>query len=153
MVRSDNLRRVSRSIHLETAIAAPVHVVWGDIARLETHNGWMAEVGKITFLGDQTSGAGTRIAVETRVGPLRTKDVIEFVSWEPPHRMAIRHTGMVTGLGEFTLTEVGDATTRFAWHEVLAFPWYFGGPIDAWLATPVLKRIWRSNLDELASRF
>ena len=130
-----------------------MHVVWDDIARLETHSEWMAEAEKITFLGDQTSGAGTRIEVATQVGPLRTKDVMEFVSWEPPHRMAIRRTGVVTGFGEFTLTEVGDATTRFAWHEVLAFPWYFGGAIGAWLAAPVLKRIWRSNLDELANRF
>lgn len=91
--------------------------------------------------------------VATRVGPLRTTDVMEFTVWEPPHRMAIRHVGLVTGVGEFTLTEIDPSATRFAWHEELAFPWYFAGPIGELFGAPILRAIWKRNLTALAGRF
>ncbi len=142
---------MSREILVERVIAAPIETVWEDIARLETHTEWMADAESITFLTEQTAGEGTRMEVETRVGPLRTKDIMEFVEWEPPTRMAIRHQGLVTGVGEFTLTPE-DGSTRFAWREELRFPWYFGGPVGELFAAPILKAIWRRNLDGLARR-
>ncbi len=66
--------------------------------------------------------------------------------------MAIRHEGLVTGTGEFTLSEIDEGATRFAWHEVLSFPWYFGGPLGEIAAAPILRAIWRRNLDGLAAR-
>lgn len=144
---------MSRLIRVEQTIAAPIQVVWDDIARLETHTEWMADAESITFLGDLREGAGTRMEVATRVGPLRTTDVMEFTVWEPPHRMAIRHVGLVTGAGEFTLTEIDPATTRFSWHEELTFPWYFAGPIGEFFGAPILAAIWRRNLAALARRF
>jgi hypothetical protein len=92
------------------------------------------------------------MAVETRVGFLRTRDVMEFVAWEPPRRMAIRHQGLVTGEGEFILTEIDETTTLFAWREVLRFPWYFAGPLGEIVASPILKAIWRRNLGGLEQR-
>jgi carbon monoxide dehydrogenase subunit G len=93
------------------------------------------------------------MAVETRVGPLRFDDVMEFTAWEPPQRMAIRHQGLVTGVGEFVLTDIGGGTTRFMWAEALTFPWYLGGLVTEFFAAPVMKAIWRRNLARLAQRF
>jgi hypothetical protein len=74
--------------------------------------------------------------------------------------MGVRHVGMVTGSGVFTLTPVRSGRgkratqqTRFVWTEQLKFPWYFGGPIGAIFARPVLGHIWRKNLRNLQQRF
>jgi len=133
-------------------IPAPPETVWADVARLETHAEWMTDAESIELLGDRDHGVGTRMQVATKVGPFRTMDVMEFTGWDPPTRMAIRHQGLITGEGEFTLTAQGSAT-RFMWRESLTFPWYLGGAVTAFFAAPVLKWMWKRNLDRLAKRF
>ena len=113
----------------------------------------MADAESITFLGDRQAGAGTRMVVATRVGPFRLNDIMEFTTWEPPTRMAIRHEGLVTGEGVFTLDEAGPNTTTFTWQEELSFPLWLGGPVAEFFAAPVLTAIWRRNLKRLAARF
>lgn len=133
-------------------VPAPIQEVWEDVARLETHTQWMADAASIDFVGEQRSGAGTEIVVETRVGPLRTSDRLEFVRWDPPRRMEVLHSGIVQGSGAFTLSE--EATgTRFTWSEDLHFPWYLGGQVAAAVAAPILRRIWKGNLDRYRHRF
>jgi carbon monoxide dehydrogenase subunit G len=144
---------VSRRIRVEEVIPAPIGVVWADIARLDTHVEWMADAESIEFLGDQDQGAGTRMKVATRIGPLRTSDVMEFTAWEPPHRMAIRHEGLVSGAGEFRLSSIDDASTRFVWEEELDFPLHFGGRLGETVGAPILAWVWRRNLRALAARF
>jgi uncharacterized protein YndB with AHSA1/START domain len=139
-------------ITIEQRITAPIQVVWDDIADIASHIEWMADAESIRFLTDQRSGAGTRLEVLTKVGPLTTTDVMEFTEWEPPHRMAIRHRGLVKGSGAFALQSEGE-TTRFVWAETLTFPWYLGGAVTAFFAAPVLKLIWKRNLKRLAARF
>jgi len=144
---------MARTITVFVTIAAPIDAVWADLAHLESHVEWMADAESITFITPETSGVGTTMEVETRVGPLRLNDVMEFTGWDPPHRMAIRHQGLVTGVGEFVLTDIGGNTTRFMWTEALTFPWYLGGPITEFFAAPVLSAIWKRNLARLAARF
>jgi uncharacterized protein YndB with AHSA1/START domain len=139
-------------IRVEQIIPAAVQTVWDDIATLSSHVEWMADAESITFLTDQESGAGTRMEVLTKVGPLSTTDVMEFTEWVPPTRMAITHQGLVTGKGAFTLYENGHQT-RFVWEEELTFPAYLGGPVTAAGAAPILRAIWRRNLRRLAERF
>lgn len=141
------------AIHIEQTIPAPVAEVWAEVARIDRHVDWMADAERITFLSDSRSGVGTRIEVLTRVGPLKTTDVMEFTEWEPPHRMAIRHRGLVTGVGAFTLESVEGGDTRFVWAEELTFPLRFGGRVTAALAAPVLRAVWRRNLRRLAALF
>ncbi len=141
-----------RTIEVSTVISASPDAVWAEVEQIENHAEWMADAESIEFIGDQRRGVGTRMRVETRVGPLRTMDVMEFTGWDAPHRMAIRHEGLVTGEGAFTLTAEGDAT-RFTWREDLSFPWYLGGPITGFFAAPVLRWIWKRNLEGLAGRF
>ena len=63
--------------------------------------------------------------------------------------MGVRHEGLVTGEGRFTLTAVGEGRTEFAWAERLRFPWWMGGPVGGAIGAPVLKAIWRRNLRRL----
>lgn len=144
---------MARSITVRIEIPADRQRVWDDIADVASHVEWMADAESISFLGDQRDGAGTRMEVATRVGPLRLNDLMEFTEWEPPARMAIRHEGLVTGEGAFTLEEAGPNATTFTWREVLTFPLWLGGPVAEFFAAPVLTAIWRRNLKRLAARF
>ena len=133
-------------------IPAPRDEVWSDVARLPDHVEWMVDAHRIDFIGEQQSGAGTRMEVETRFGPLRTTDVMEVTEWVPGERIAVIHHGLFTGKGAFTLTDEDDGT-RFTWSEHIRFPWFFGGPLGAWLARPVFTWVWRRNLRRLRDRF
>lgn len=143
---------MSAPVQVQVVIAAPVERVWAALERVEEHVEWMADAEKLTFLTDRRRGSGTRISVLTRIGPLRTTDVIEFTAWEPPWRMAVRHEGLVSGHGEFELTAADDSTTKLAWTEHLSFPLRFGGRIGAAVARPILASIWRGNLRRFAAR-
>ncbi len=127
-------------------------MVWQELADLESHVEWMADAERIDFLTNQRAGTGTRLEVETRFGPLRTSDVMEFTSWDPPDRMAVRHGGLFTGYGEFTLETIDGSATRVTWREQITFPWFLGGPVGAVLARPVFGWVWRRNLRRLRER-
>lgn len=143
---------MTKAIQVEVTVAATVEEVWDDVSRLETHSEWMMDASAIVFADDQQSGEGTRMEVETRIGPLRTNDVIEVTAWEPPRRIAVRHEGIVSGTGEFILIPVGERT-RFVWREELRFPLSRGGAVTEFLARPVLIAVWRRNLRRFARRF
>jgi carbon monoxide dehydrogenase subunit G len=140
-------------VAVSIVIPAPHEVVWEELARLERHVEWMADAHAIGFLGDLTTGVGTRMRVDTRFGPLRTQDVMEFTDWDPPRRMEVVHTGLFTGRGAFTLEPLGDRSTKVHWREEIRFPWYFGGRIGAWAARPVFRWVWRRNLRSFGDRF
>lgn len=139
-------------IEVAVVIDEPIERVWDDLARIETHSEWMRDAEAIEFLTAQRRGAGTRIRVPTRIGPLRTVDEIEFTAWEPPRHMAITHRGLFTGTGDISLASVSDATL-VVWHEAVVFPRRFGGRVGEFLAAPILRLVWRSNLKRLARRF
>lgn len=143
------------TIRSTTRIEAAPEEVWAALADISTHVEWMADAEAIRFVSDQREGVGTAFDCDTKVGPLRLVDRMEVTSWEPGRRMGVRHSGLVTGQGEFTLTPAGtDGTaTDFAWTETLVFPWYFAGPVGAAVAAPVLRRIWAGNLRRLRERF
>lgn len=143
---------MSRNIEVSIHIPADPETVWQDVEQLERHTEWMADAESIEFVGEQRRGVGTAMRVATRVGPLRTMDMMEFTAWDPPRTMAIRHQGIVTGEGAFTL-EPEDGGTKFTWRERLTFPWYLGGPVTAFFAAPVLRWVWQRNLEGLAARF
>lgn len=137
------------SIRVSIEIPRPIDEVWRELSDLRRHSEWMADAERIEFVGDQTAGPGTTMKVATRVGPLRTMDVIVVNEWVEPTTIAVSHEGLVSGTGAFHLEPV-DGRTRFTWSERLSFPWYLGGSITAVFAKPVLRRIWRSNLERFA---
>ena len=140
------------TIEVSVEIQAPLEAVWAAAADLGSHTEWMADAESITFITARQRGLGTRMEVATRIGPLRTKDVMEVTEWEDRRRIGVRHTGLVTGQGAFELEEIDPATTRFTWRERLTFPWYLGGPLIARVAAPVLGAVWKRNLKRLKSR-
>lgn len=123
--------------------------VWAYLADLQGHSEWMADIVGLDFDGDKRSGRGARMVVKTRVGPFRTDDVLEVVGWDEGTSITVAHRGAVTGEGRLSVEPDGTGS-RVTWAEELRFPWWMGGPLVAWLARPILRRVWRGNLTRLA---
>ncbi len=130
--------------------AAP-EAVWAAIDQVDTHVDWMADAETIRFVTEQTEGVGTRYECVTRIGPFRLTDRMEITEWEPGRAMGVRHTGLVTGTGRFTISPLGSGDrSRFTWEEDLTFPWWLGGPVGSAVAGPtVMRRVWVANLERL----
>ena len=133
----------------EIVINAPPEKVWGRLSDLGSHAEWMADAESVRFLTDQRAGVGTRIEVATRLGPFRTIDVMDVVGWEEGLRIVVRHRGVVSGTGSFTLEAESQAGSRVIWREVLDLPWRLGGPVGGLVAAPLLRRVWKRNLRRL----
>ena len=132
-------------MRVTTTIDARPQVVWPHLAALDTHVEWMADADAIRFTSAQRRGVGTSFECDTRVGPFRLTDRMEVTEWEEGRLIGVRHHGVVSGTGRFTIERIDrGARTRFTWEERLAFPWR--------LATPVLGAIWRRNLARLKNR-
>jgi uncharacterized protein YndB with AHSA1/START domain len=136
-------------ITVETVIERSIEHVWAALEQIESHTDWMADAESITFLTDQRSGVGTTFECLTKVGPISLTDVMEITAWEPQRRMGVRHDGIVTGWGEFTLTALGEHRTLFSWAEDLTFPLWLGGPVGEFFGRFVLRAIWKGNLRRL----
>jgi hypothetical protein len=136
-------------IRVSVTLAALPDEVWDDVQDLASHVEWMADAESITFVSDRRAGVGTAFDCVTKVAFIRLTDRMEITEWEPGRAMGVRHVGLVTGTGRFTLRRRLRRRTRFTWQERLDVPWWLGGP----LATPVLYLIWRRNLHRLRARF
>jgi uncharacterized protein YndB with AHSA1/START domain len=140
-------------ITVTTVLDAPPDEVWADLADVASHVEWMADATAIRFLSPQESGTGTRFECDTKVGPITLTDVMEVTEWTDGEVMGVRHTGVVTGVGRFTLRADGPGRTRFEWSEELTFPVWMGGAVGATAAKPILRWVWRRNLTRLQGRF
>jgi hypothetical protein len=132
-------------------IDAPPQRVWAVLEPIERHVDWMADAESIAFVDGQRRGIGTRFVCVTKIGPITLQDRMEITSWAPGREMGVRHSGLVTGTGRFTLTPIDlERRTRFAWTEDLQFPWWLGGRLGSRVGgATVLKAIWRRNLRRL----
>ena len=139
-------------IRVSVVIDATPAQVWADVEHVASHVEWMADAEAIRFLSEQTQGVGTTFECDTKVGPLRLTDVMEITEWEPGARMGVRHVGLVTGTGVFTLAPVGDSATAFTWTEDLRFPWWMGGPVGGVVGGRIMRWIWKRNLTALKAR-
>jgi carbon monoxide dehydrogenase subunit G len=139
-------------IRVRTTVDAPPAQVWVALSDLASHVEWMHDAVAIRFLTERTYGVGARFECDTKVGPIRLTDVMEITEWSPGRAMGVRHEGLVTGTGRFRLQGARGGRTRLSWVEDLRFPAWMGGPVGAWTARPVLRRIWRRNLRDLAAR-
>jgi uncharacterized protein YndB with AHSA1/START domain len=133
-------------IRVSTTIDAPPKRVWAAVDDIGSHVRWMADARTIRFRPGPRQGVGTTFECDTRLGPLRLTDVMEITAWRPGRRMGVRHTGVVTGTGEFRLRRVRGGRTRFTWSEQLRFPWWLGGPLGAAAGRVALRWVWRRNL-------
>ena len=141
-----------RAVVVGTVIERTPAEVWADVRDISSHVTWMQDAAEIRFVSDQREGLGVTFECDTKIGPFSLTDVMEITSWEDERRMGVRHVGLVEGTGEFTLTSHDAGTTEFRWEEDLTFPWYFGGPVGAFCARPVLRWVWKRNLTRLKAR-
>lgn len=140
-------------IRVSTTIEAPIDAVWEYVRRIDSHTEWMADAESISFLNDQTEGVGTAFECLTKVGPLRLNDTMVVTEWADREAIGVRHTGLVTGEGRFTLAPAGTDRTEFRWTEELQFPWWMGGILGDIVGARVLEWVWRRNLKTLRAQF
>lgn len=141
-------------IRVSTVIEATPAQVWDDVKDIASHVQWMEDAVAIRFTSSRRSGVGVTFDCDTKVGPIRLTDKMEVTEWRPKKVMGIRHVGMVTGTGRFTLRKRRGrrSGTRFSWDERLVFPWWMGGPLGAEVGGVMLKLIWKRNLRNLKHR-
>jgi Polyketide cyclase / dehydrase and lipid transport len=139
------------TIYVSVVIDAVPAAVWSVVEQLERHVDWMADAAAIRFDTDQRRGVGTRLVVDTHVGPFRVTDRLVVVDWIEGAVIGVHHIGRVTGDGQFTLDPSVDGGTLFAWAEDIRFPWWLGGRAGEVIGAVVLKRVWRRNLQRLKS--
>lgn len=132
-------------------LAASPARVWEIVEPVERHVDWMADAVAIRFTNSQTRGVGTTFDCDTKVGPIKLTDRMEITEWVPEKSMGVKHVGIVTGTGVFTIEPLGNGQyTKFTWSEKLTFPWWLGGPIGEVVGgNIVMKAIWRRNLKKL----
>jgi hypothetical protein len=145
-------------------ITASPQTVWSIVEPVETHIEWMADAVAIRFETEQERGVGTVFLCDTKIGPIKLTDRMEITEWIPAvdaldgqpssgGAMGVRHSGIVTGSGVFTLEPLAGGTrTNFTWAESLEFPWYFGGRLGEIVAGKlILGPLWKRNLHKLKS--
>jgi hypothetical protein len=138
------------SIAVKVVIEAPPAAVWEAVRDIPSHVRWMADAESITITSPLADGVGTTFDCLTKVGPLRLTDKMEVTEWVEGRVMGVRHVGLVTGTGKFTLSPVPGGATEFAWAEDLRFPWWMGGPLGGLVGGQlILRAIWRRNLSRL----
>ncbi len=133
-------------IRVSTIIDAPPAQVWDEVRHIDRHVDWMADAAEIRFTSRRRSGAGTTFDCLTKVGPIRLTDKMEITDWRDGKLMGVRHVGLVTGTGRFTVTKARGGRTRFTWDERLRFPWWLGGPIGGVVGGRIMRQIWKRNL-------
>ena len=141
------MSRITVSIELA---ASPARV-WEIVEPVERHVDWMADAVAIRYTNSQTRGVGTAFDCDTKVGPIKLTDHMEITEWVPEKSMGVKHVGIVTGTGVFTIEPLGNGQySKFTWSEELTFPWWLGGPIGEVVGgNIVMKAIWRRNLKKL----
>jgi len=141
-------------VTVSTEIDGSPSEVWADVRNIASHVDWMADATEIRFVTDTTEGTGTSFECDTKIGPIKLTDVMTITSWVDEAEMGVRHVGVVTGEGRFTLDPIdGGRRTRFTWNEALNFPLWLGGPIGEIVAKPILTAVWKRNLTRLRRRF
>lgn len=141
------------AITVEIELDATPAVVWSDVRNIASHVEWMHDAESIWFTSAAREGVGTTFECETKVGPIQLADVMEITEWVDEEIMGVRHSGVVTGVGAFSLSPTSGDRTLFRWAEELTFPWWLGGPVGEPFGSIVLKMIWKRNLQNLSKRF
>ena len=129
-------------IRVRRTVRASVDDVWDALADIPSHVEWMADARGIRFVSAQRHGVGTTFDCDTKVGPLRLTDRMEVTEWAPRRRLRVRHTGIVTGEGAFSIERRRRGRTLLTWEEALRFPWW----LPSLPAALVLRVIWIGNL-------
>ena len=136
------------SIQISTHINASPQVLWEELRHIDRHVNWMHDAASITFLSPTSEGIGTQFACLTKVAPFKTTDIMTITQWVDERTMGVEHVGLVKGTGTFQIAPKGEGST-ITWEESLTFPWWMLGAFGSLFASPILKLIWKKNLQNL----
>ena len=137
-------------VRVSVNIERPRLCVWSVLTDVRRQPEWMVDALSVEVLTDGPLRVGSRMRVPTRIGFLRTTDLMEVTAFEPPERWAVVHRGLVAGEGTFTLHESdGGERTRVDWDERLAAPLGRIGRVGMTLLRPLLRRQFAADLDRL----
>jgi hypothetical protein len=139
-------------IKVSTMIDAPRDRVWTVVRDIASHVDWMEDADAIRFTSRTHRGVGATFECDTKIGPFRLTDRMEVTEWREGRTIGIRHVGLVTGTGRFTLARRRHGRTRFTWEERLTFPRKLGGWPGSVAGGLVLRQVWRRNLRNLKHR-
>ena len=137
------------ALEMEATIPAPPDAVWELLTDWERQGDWMLEASDFVVTSPHREGIGVEAEATIRIGGIKTRDKIQVVGWEPNHRLAIRHLGWVTGLGEIFLTPSGPGRSHVFWREELYPPWGVAGAIGLTIFKPIMRRIFERDVREL----
>lgn len=129
------------------AVDAEAQQVWDALVDWDRHHEWM-------LLTRASGGAGVGEAIEafTGLGPLRVRDTMRIVVWDPPSRAVVRHTGrLVRGNASFEVYDAGPGRSRVVWSEWLDLPFGLLGRLGWSVARPLLRAGVAGSLRRLAS--
>jgi carbon monoxide dehydrogenase subunit G len=98
----------------------PIDHVWDRLTDWGSHSAWIPNT--VVTVTKSTTGIGTEFVGITRIGPLRLDDPMTVSEFEPPVNgsasCVVTKTGQVLGgTAGFTLTGLGDSSTRLDWFE------------------------------------
>jgi hypothetical protein len=140
-------------IRISARMPADRKRVWAALRDIASHVEWMDDAVAIDFVSARTEGVGTEFICLTRIGPLRLNDRMTVTEWVEGVCVGISHRGVVSGTGRLSVKRRGRAGSLVTWDERLKFPWWLGGPFGGFVGRPILKRVWKRNLANLAGRF
>ena len=133
------------TIQISVNVSVSPQVLWEELRHIDRHVNWMNDAVSITFISPTTEGVGTAFSCLTKVGPFKTKDIMTITQWEETKTMGVEHVGLVKGTGTFQIAP-HQAGSTITWEETLAFPWWMLGSFGSLAASPILRLIWKKNL-------
>jgi carbon monoxide dehydrogenase subunit G len=137
-------------IEQEAVLRAPADRVWAVLSDWERQASWMPDVAWMRLRGPERE-LGARLAVRTKVlGIPAATDVITVTAWEPPTRLAVVHSGVVKGTGEWLLTPLrSGGATALRWVEDFTMPPPVLGELALRCYAPVQRLMQRRSLANL----
>jgi hypothetical protein len=101
-------------------------------------------------VGGGPAVAGSRVEARTAIGPVGFLDVMIIETWDPPHRLELRHVGkIVRGSAGFLIEPLGDRGSRIIWAERIDMPlgalgrlaWPVVAGVSRWLLQSSLRKL------------
>ncbi len=134
-------------IHTEISVPTDREQTWELLIDLQKQPEWMKDALSIEQLTEGPVGVGTVMRVPTQIFFLRTTDRMEVTAFDPLEKWSVKHIGLVTGEGTFSLRD-DDAGpgTIVHWHERLSAPLGILGRIGMTLFRPALRYQFHSDL-------
>ncbi|MES2209180.1 MAG: SRPBCC family protein [Chloroflexota bacterium] len=135
-------------------IQAPRERVWDVLADIERQPEWMHDLRSVRLTTAPPVGVGTRGIGRVQAFGISVEDLVEVTAFEAPSHFAIRHEGLVKGVGDIRLVagpggrdgQVG--ATVVTWDETLVAPVlpHLGALVLAFVFRPIFQ----ADLERLA---